>query len=62
MLRLAVERAFAIIGEALSRLTKLEAALAGRISEHHRIIAFRNILIHAYGQATLDYRARLPRD
>jgi len=50
MLRLAVERAFSIIGEALSRLTKLDAALAMRISEHHRIIAFRNILIHAYAE------------
>jgi uncharacterized protein with HEPN domain len=50
MLRLAVERAFAIIGEALSQLTKLEATLAVRISEHHRIIAFRNILIHAYAE------------
>ena len=50
MLRLAVERAFAIIGEALSQLTKLDAAVATRIGEHHRIIAFRNILIHAYAE------------
>jgi uncharacterized protein with HEPN domain len=50
MLRLAVERAFAIIGEALSQLTKLDAAVATRIGEHHRIIALRNILIHAYAE------------
>jgi uncharacterized protein with HEPN domain len=50
MLRLAVERAFAIIGEALSQLAKVDATLAAQISEHQRIIAFRNILIHAYAE------------
>jgi uncharacterized protein with HEPN domain len=50
MLRMAVERAFAIIGEALSRLAKLDAGLATRIAEHTRIIAFRNILVHAYAE------------
>jgi uncharacterized protein with HEPN domain len=50
MLRLAVERAFAIIGEALSRLAKLDATLTAQITEYQRIIAFRNILIHAYAE------------
>jgi uncharacterized protein with HEPN domain len=50
MLRLAVERAFAIIGEALVQLTRLDATLAARITESHSIIAFRNILVHAYAQ------------
>ena len=50
MLRFAVERGLAIIGEALSRLAKLDAALAARISEHRSIIAFRNILIHDYAE------------
>ena len=50
MFRSAVERQFEIIGEAMRQLSKLDAALAERISEHRRIIAFRNILIHAYGQ------------
>lgn len=50
MLRLAVERAFAIIGEALSQIAKLDPALVTLISEHQRIIAFRNILIHAYAE------------
>jgi uncharacterized protein with HEPN domain len=48
MLRAAVERKFEIIGEALVQLTKREAAVAARISEHRRIIAFRNVLIHGY--------------
>jgi uncharacterized protein with HEPN domain len=50
MLRLAVERAFSIIGEALSQLAKLDTAIAVQISGYQRIIAFRNILIHAYAE------------
>jgi uncharacterized protein with HEPN domain len=48
MLRAAVERQFEIIGEALSKLARLDAELAGRVSEHRRIIGFCNILIHGY--------------
>ena len=48
MLRAAVERQFEIIGEALIRLTKRDAAVAVRISEYQRMVAFRNVLIHAY--------------
>ncbi len=44
----AVEREFEIIGEALAQLAKSDAEVAARISEHRRIIAFRNILIHGY--------------
>lgn len=54
MLRAAVEREFEIIGEALAQLARLDDALAGRISEHRRIIAFRNLLIHGY--ADIDDR------
>jgi uncharacterized protein with HEPN domain len=50
MLRLAVERAFSIIGEALLQLSRLDAALAARVTGLRKIIAFRNILVHAYAQ------------
>ena len=50
MLRYAVERGLAIIGEALSQLAKIDAAMAARIGQHRSIIAFRNILIHAYAE------------
>lgn len=50
MLRAAVERQFEIIGEALTRISKHAPEVAGRITDHRRIIAFRNILVHAYAQ------------
>jgi uncharacterized protein with HEPN domain len=48
LVRSAVERQFEIIGEALSQLAKSDPALAARVPEHRRIIAFRNVLIHGY--------------
>ena len=48
MLRAAVEREFEIIGEAMTRLARVDEAVAARISEYQRIIAFRNVLIHRY--------------
>jgi uncharacterized protein with HEPN domain len=55
MLRAAVERQFEIIGEALAQLARVDEKLTARISEHRRIVAFRNILIHGYA----DVDARL---
>ena len=52
LVRSAVERQFEIIGEALSQLAKVDPALASRVPEHRRVIAFRNVLIHGY--AALD--------
>jgi len=65
LLRAATERQFEIIGEALGQLARLDPAVASRVSDHRRIIAFRNVLIHGY--ADIDHRlvwdivqARLP--
>ena len=44
----AVERDFEIIGEALNRIRNTDSELLEKVSEHHRIIGFRNILIHGY--------------
>lgn len=52
MLRSAVERQFEIIGEAMTRLRKLDPKLLEQVSESHRIIGFRNVLIHGYDAVT----------
>lgn len=49
MLQLAIEREFEIIGEALSRLARIEEEkLSQKIPEYHKIIDFRNIIAHGY--------------
>ena len=48
----AVERKFEIIGEALNRIKKLDSSVLESISEHQRIIGFRNVITHGYN--TLD--------
>jgi uncharacterized protein with HEPN domain len=48
MVRAAVEREFEIVGEALAQLAKVDMAVADRISDRRRIVAFRNILVHGY--------------
>jgi uncharacterized protein with HEPN domain len=48
LLRQAVERNFEIIGEAVGRLAKVDPTIAARISQHARIVSFRNLLIHGY--------------
>ena len=48
MVRAAVEREFEIVGEALAQLIKVDTAVADRIGDRRRIVAFRNILVHGY--------------
>ena len=48
LLRSAVERQFEIIGEAMTRLRKLEPEMAERVTEYQGIVSFRNVLIHGY--------------
>lgn len=46
--RLAVERSFEIIGEALRQALVEDESLEHRIADARKIIAFRNFLAHAY--------------
>jgi uncharacterized protein with HEPN domain len=50
MLSAAVERQFEIIGEALVRLRRIAPEVATMIPDVHRIIGFRNVLVHTYGE------------
>jgi uncharacterized protein with HEPN domain len=64
-LRSGVERQFAIVGEALSQIRRIDPALGGSIAELARVVGFRNVLIHAC--ASVDsrivsgHRGSLPR-
>jgi uncharacterized protein with HEPN domain len=44
----AVERKFITIGEAMSRLTRVDPTLARSLGNFPQIIAFRNVIVHGY--------------
>jgi uncharacterized protein with HEPN domain len=48
LLRQGVERNLQIIGEAVGRLQRDDPQTANRLSEHERIVGFRNVLVHGY--------------
>ncbi len=48
MLQSAVERQFGIIGEALNQAIKFHPELKSVITSSGQIVAFRNLLVHAY--------------
>ena len=65
-LRQAVERSFEVIGEAMNRIGRSDEAIVARLTDHRRIIAFRNILIHGYDAIDMEIvwqviQHRLPR-
>ncbi len=46
--RFAVERQFEILGEALNRVKRLSPEMLNKITDWQDVIAFRNIVAHAY--------------
>ena len=47
-MRLAIERLFEIIGEALNQMARIDPDTAHRISNYRKFIGFKNFLIHSY--------------
>jgi uncharacterized protein with HEPN domain len=47
-LRLAVERLFSIIGEALQAAGRLDPGVPSRVTAFRKIVDFRNVLVHGY--------------
>lgn len=55
MFRDTVEREPQNIGEALMQLHRRRPEVAGKISEHERIIRFRHVLVHGYDVVRAEY-------
>jgi len=48
MVKAAVERKFLVIGEAMIRLKREHPEILKKITDHEKIIGFRNVLVHGY--------------
>ena len=48
------QRSFVVIGEAMNRIGRSDEAIVARLTDHRRIIAFRNILIHGYDNIDVE--------
>ena len=48
VLRLAVERLFSIVGEALREAARADSRVPSRVTAFRKIVDFRNILVHGY--------------
>ncbi len=48
MVKAAVERKFLVIGEAMTRLKREHPEIIDKITDHEKIIGFRNVLVHGY--------------
>lgn len=48
ILRLAVERLFGIIGEALREAARADEIVAKSISDYRKVVDFRNVIVHDY--------------
>ena len=48
MVKAAVERKFLVIGEAMTKLKKEHPEILKKITDHEKIIRFRNVLVHGY--------------
>jgi uncharacterized protein with HEPN domain len=62
IVRAAVYYEFLIVGEVLSQLRQVEESVADRISEHQRIIGFRNQIIHGYSKVDDEITWRIIND
>lgn len=54
LLRSAVERQFIVVGEALTRLRKVDPQIAEDVPDLSKIIGFRNLLVHGYAEVESD--------
>ena len=48
LVKAAVERKFLVIGEAMKRLQREHPDILNKITDHDKIIGFRNVLVHGY--------------